>query len=57
MRLTEIDREIDRTIGTATTVLQEPNQSIMAKLELNHKTKLSTCLLIHLPTSTYGHDI
>ena len=52
-----MEREINRWIGAAATVMRSLYRSIMVKRELSRKAKLSIYQSIYVPTLTYGHEL
>ncbi|KAK3528570.1 hypothetical protein QTP70_003744 [Hemibagrus guttatus] len=52
-----MDREIDRWIGAAESVMRSMYRSVVVKKELSRKAKLSIYLSIYIPTLTYGHEL
>ena len=52
-----MEREIDRRIGAATTVMQSLYQSVVVKRELSRKARLSIYRSVYLPTLTYSHEL
>ncbi|KAK3568482.1 hypothetical protein QTP86_008239 [Hemibagrus guttatus] len=52
-----MDREIDRRIGAAATVMPSMYRSVVVKKELSRKAKLSIYQSIYVPTLTYGHEL
>ncbi|KAI3351275.1 hypothetical protein L3Q82_005828 [Scortum barcoo] len=53
----KMEREIDRRIGAASTVMLSVCQTVVVKKELSRKTKLSIYRSIYVPTLTYGHEL
>ncbi|TWW53911.1 R2DM Retrovirus-related Pol polyprotein from type II retrotransposable element [Takifugu flavidus] len=52
-----MEREIDRRIGAASTVMRTLHRSVVVKRELSRKAKLSIYRSIFVPTLTYGHEL
>ncbi|KAK3559006.1 hypothetical protein QTP86_000109 [Hemibagrus guttatus] len=52
-----MDREIDRRIGAAATVMRSMYRSVVVKKELSRKAKFSIYQSIYVPTLTYGHEL
>ncbi|XP_029984805.1 uncharacterized protein LOC115415389 [Sphaeramia orbicularis] len=52
-----MEREVDRQIGAASTVMRTLNLSVVVKRELSQKAMLSIYWLIYVPTLTYGHEL
>ncbi|KAK3528665.1 hypothetical protein QTP70_007204 [Hemibagrus guttatus] len=52
-----MDREIDRWIGAAATVMRSMYRSVVVKKELSRKAKFSIYQSIYVPTLTYGHEL
>ncbi|TWW77398.1 R2DM Retrovirus-related Pol polyprotein from type II retrotransposable element [Takifugu flavidus] len=52
-----MEREIDRRIGVASTVMRTLHRSVVVKRELSRKAKLSIYRSIFVPTLTYGHEL
>ncbi|TWW57747.1 R2DM Retrovirus-related Pol polyprotein from type II retrotransposable element [Takifugu flavidus] len=52
-----MEREIDRRIGAASTVMRALHRSVVVKRELSRKAKLSIYRSIFVPTLTYGHEL
>ena len=52
-----LEREIDRQIGAAATIIWSLYQSVVVKKELSQKAKLSIYWSIYVPTLPYGHDL
>ncbi|KAK3544083.1 hypothetical protein QTP86_001214 [Hemibagrus guttatus] len=52
-----MDREIDRRIGAAAAVMRSMYRSVVVKMELSRKAKLSIYQSIYVPTLTYGHEL
>ncbi|XP_051775984.1 uncharacterized protein LOC127526050 [Erpetoichthys calabaricus] len=52
-----MEREIDRRIGAASTVMRALHRSVVVKKELSRKAKLSIYQSIYVPTLTYGHEL
>ncbi|TWW57306.1 hypothetical protein D4764_07G0000250 [Takifugu flavidus] len=52
-----MEREIDRQIGAASTVMRTLHWSVVVKRELSRKAKVSIYRSIFVPTLTYGHEL
>ncbi|KAK3538698.1 hypothetical protein QTP86_013041 [Hemibagrus guttatus] len=52
-----MDREIDRRIGAAAAVMRSMYWSVVVKMELSQKAKLSIYQSIYVPILTYGHEL
>ncbi|XP_061894160.1 solute carrier family 25 member 55a isoform X1 [Entelurus aequoreus] len=52
-----VDREIDRRIGAASSVMRTLYRSVVVKKELSRKAKLSIYRSIYVPILTYGHEL
>ncbi|XP_061642121.1 uncharacterized protein LOC133484062 [Phyllopteryx taeniolatus] len=52
-----MERESDRPIGAASTVMRTLYRSVVVKKELSRKAKLSIYWSISVPTLTYGHEL
>ncbi|TWW62402.1 hypothetical protein D4764_04G0010490 [Takifugu flavidus] len=52
-----MEREVDRRIGAASTVMRTLHRSVVVKRELSRKAKLSIYRSIFVPTLTYGHEL
>ncbi|TWW57321.1 R2DM Retrovirus-related Pol polyprotein from type II retrotransposable element [Takifugu flavidus] len=52
-----MEREIDRRIGVASTVMRTLHRSVVVKRELSRKAKVSIYRSIFVPTLTYGHEL
>ncbi|KAK3544435.1 hypothetical protein QTP86_012124 [Hemibagrus guttatus] len=52
-----MDREIDRRIGAAASVMRSMYRSVVVKKELSRKAKLLIYQSIYVPTLTYGHEL
>ncbi|XP_061753818.1 retrovirus-related Pol polyprotein from type-2 retrotransposable element R2DM isoform X2 [Nerophis ophidion] len=52
-----VDREIDRRIGAASSVMRTLYQSVVVKMELSQKAKLSIYRSIYVPILTFGHEL
>ncbi|KAI3359832.1 hypothetical protein L3Q82_013828, partial [Scortum barcoo] len=54
----KMEREIDRRIGAASTVMRSVYRTVVVKKELSRKAKLSIYLVnLRFPTLTYGHEL
>ncbi|KAI3366505.1 hypothetical protein L3Q82_000635 [Scortum barcoo] len=53
----KMEREIDRRIGAASTVMQSVYRTVVVKKELSQKANLSIYRSIYTPTLTYGHEL
>ncbi|KAI3369206.1 hypothetical protein L3Q82_007445 [Scortum barcoo] len=53
----KMEREIDRRIGAASTVMRSVYRTVVVKKELSRKVKLSIYRSIYVPTLTYGHEL
>jgi len=53
----KMEREMDRRIGAASTVMRAMYRSVVVKRELSRKAKLSIYRSIYFPTLTYGHEL
>ncbi|TWW59478.1 hypothetical protein D4764_06G0010080 [Takifugu flavidus] len=51
-----MEREINRRIGAASTVMRALNRSVVVKKELSRKAKISIYRSIYIPVLTYGHQ-
>ena len=52
-----MEREVDRRFGVASAVMRAMYQTIVMKMELSQKAKLSIYLSIYALTLTYGHEL
>ena len=52
-----MEREIDRQIGAASSVMRTLHGSLVVKRELSRKAKLSIYQSIFVPALTYGHEL
>ena len=52
-----MEREIDRRIGAASSVMRTLHGSLVVKRELSRKAKLSIYQSIYVPALTYGHEL
>ena len=52
-----MERKIDGQIGTASAVMQLLKLSVVVKIELSEKAKLSIYRSIYVPTLTYGQEL
>jgi len=53
----KMEREMDRRIGAASSVMRALYRSVVVKRELSRKVKLSIYRSIYIPTLTYGHEL
>jgi len=52
-----LEREMDRRIGASSAMMMALLRSIVVKMELSWKAKVSVHCSIFVPTLTYGHEI
>lgn len=52
-----MEREVDKRIGAASTVMQGLYRTIVVKRELSQKAKFSIYQSIYSLTFTYGHEL